>query len=138
MGYNTISKYPRVDYICIDEPEVRLDTKDKRSEVTELIPKVVKKLSCKKMVVTRGRNGCMAYSNNNVTNIPAFSEEVLDTMGAGDAFLSITSPLVAKDVPMEIVGFVGNAVGALACTIIGNKQPIDKVSLYKFITSLMK
>ncbi|MDD2778150.1 MAG: PfkB family carbohydrate kinase [Methanocellales archaeon] len=138
MGYNTISKYPRADYICIDEPEIRLDSKDKSSEVTELIPKVAKKLSCKKMVLTRGRNGCIAYSNNNITSIPAFSEEVLDTMGAGDALLSITSPLVANDVPMEIVGFVGNAVGAMACMIIGNKQSIDKVSLYKFITSLMK
>ena len=29
MGYNTISKYPRADYICIDEPEIRLDARNK-------------------------------------------------------------------------------------------------------------
>ena len=79
------------------------------------------------------------YSSFNFSiNIPVFSENVLDTMGAGDAFLSITTPLVAVGAPMEVVGFVGNAVGAMAVTIIGNKEPIDKASLFKYITSIMK
>ncbi len=138
MGYNTISKYPRADYICIDEPEIRLECKDKKGDVIGLCPKISKKLSCKKIIITQGEKGCAAYFNNNITNIPAFSDKILDRMGAGDAFFSITSPLVANNAPMEIVGFVGNAVGAIACTIIGNKEPVDKVSLYKYIASLLK
>lgn len=138
MGFNTISKYPKADYICIDEPELRFDTRDRRGDLQDLIFEVSKKLSCKNMITTRGTEGCMVYSDSNVISIPAFSDKVIDTMGAGDAFLSITAPLVANKVPIEVVGFVGNAVGALKCMTVGNKEPIDKVSLYKYITSLMK
>jgi sugar/nucleoside kinase (ribokinase family) len=103
-----------------------------------LISKVSKKLSCKNMIITRGTKGCIVYSDSNIIPTPAFSDKVIDTMGAGDAFLSITAPLVANKAPMDVVGFIGNAVGALACTIVGNKEPVDKISLYRYITSLMK
>jgi len=138
MGYNTVTKYPKADFICIDEPEIRLDRRDKEGDLNNLINKVSEKLSCKNIIVTRGINGCLCYSDNTFFNIPAFSEKVVDTMGAGDAFLSITSPLVALGIPIELAGFVGNVVGSLAVTIIGNKKPIDKVSLFKSITSVLK
>ncbi len=138
MGYNTISKYSRADYVCIDEPEIRLEGKNKYGELSGIIEKTAEKLSAKKTIVTWGINGCYCYSGKTLFRVPAFSETVLDTMGAGDAFLSITAPLAAKGVPMDIVGFVGNAVGALKVKRIGNKEPIDKVSLYKYIDSLLK
>ena len=143
MGFNTISKYPSADYICIDEPEIRFDSRDKSGDVKELIYNVSSKLSCKNTIITRGIKGCMVHlrdndSNGEIISIPAFSEKVIDTMGAGDAFLAITSPLVAKKTPMEVVGFIGNCVGSLAVTIIGNKEPIKKSTLAKYITSLMK
>jgi bifunctional ADP-heptose synthase (sugar kinase/adenylyltransferase) len=138
MGFNTISKYSNADYICIDEPEIRFDTRERFAHVEDLIIGVTKKLSCGKMILTRGTEGCIVYSYDDFVSIPAFSERVIDTMGAGDAFISITSPLVANKTPMNIVGFVGNAVGALKCMYVGNKEPIEKATLYKYITSLMK
>ncbi len=138
MGFNTISKYSKADYICIDEPEIRFDARDRYARVEDLIISVTKKLACEKMILTRGTEGCMVYSHDDSISIPAFSERVIDTMGAGDAFISITSPLVANNVSMDIVGFIGNAVGALKCMSIGNKEPIDKPTLYKYITSLMR
>lgn len=138
MGYNTISKYPHANYICIDEPEIRLDAKNKEEELNIIISNLSKKLLCDKITITRGIQGCLVYSNNNFNQIPAFSGKVLDSMGAGDAFLSVTTPLVSINTPMEVVGFIGNAVGAMAVTIIGNKQPIDKISLVKYITTIMK
>lgn len=143
MGFNTISKYPRADYICIDEPEIRYNNRDKSGDIQQLIFNVSKKLSCKNTVITRGINGCMVHhtsddSHGDIISIPAFSEKVIDTMGAGDAFLAITSPLVAKKSPMKLVGFIGNCVGSLAVTITGNKESIQKALLYKYITSLLK
>ena len=137
MGYNVISKYPKADCICLDERELRLECLNKKSEITELLPDVAKKVSCNKILVTQGSQGCIIFSSNSIKKIPAFSNHVVDTMGAGDAFLSITSPLIALNVPMEIVGFIGNAIGALKVKIIGNKESIGKVALYKYIKSLM-
>jgi hypothetical protein len=39
---------------------------------------------------------------------------------------------------MDVVGFVGNAVGALAVQIVGNRFPVEPVPLYRFITTLLK
>jgi hypothetical protein len=39
---------------------------------------------------------------------------------------------------MDMVGFVGNAVGALAVRIICKRESVEPVPLYKFITALLK
>ena len=70
--------------------------------------------------------------------IPALTNSVVDTMGAGDAFLAITSPLVAVGLPMELVGLVGNVVGALKVGYVGHRQSVEKVTLVKALTSLLK
>jgi len=39
---------------------------------------------------------------------------------------------------MEVVGFIGNAVGAQAVAIMANRQAIERKPLYGYIESLMK
>ena len=70
--------------------------------------------------------------------VPAFTRQVVDTVGAGDAFLSVTAPLVQSDVPMELVGLIGNAVGAMKVGIVGHRQSVQRVPLMKFLTALLK
>ncbi len=138
MGYNVITKYPKIDYICTDEREVRLACLDKNSDLSDLIPELAKKTSCSRIIGTQGAEGCIVFSGNEEKRVPALTEIVVDTMGAGDAFFSLTAPLVALNAPIEVSGFVGNAVGALKVKTIGNKESIDKVALCKYINSLMK
>ena len=33
LGYHMISKYPRADYVCVAESEIRLETRDRRGDV---------------------------------------------------------------------------------------------------------
>ena len=136
-GYNTVSKYPRADYICIDEPEVRLDAQDKETPLEEIINNLSTRLDCNNISITKGVRGCLTYSNGKFYNIPVLSGKVVDNMGAGDAFLSVTTPLVSIGTPMDIVGFIGNAIGAMAVTIVGNKESIDKSSLSKYIRTVI-
>ena len=70
--------------------------------------------------------------------IPAFTRTVVDTIGAGDAFLAVTSPLVAAGTPLDMAGFIGNAVGALKVGIVGHRSSVEKPQLVKYITSLLK
>ncbi len=138
MGFNTISKYPKVDFVSIAEPEIRLDNREMRSDIRNIALRTIDKLSCKNMIITRGKNGCLCYdSNDGFVEAPAFSVKMVDRIGAGDAVLSITAPLVASGAPMEVVGFLGNVVGAEACAIMGNKTSIEPSSLFRHITSLM-
>ena len=70
--------------------------------------------------------------------IPAFTKTVVDTMGAGDAFLSVTSPLISGKVPIDLVGFIGNAVGALKVGIVSDRASVEKPALIKYISALLK
>ena len=68
----------------------------------------------------------------------AFTQQVVDTVGAGDAFLSVTSPLAAIGVDIETLGLIGNAVGALKVGIVGHRNSVEKVPLMKYLTALLK
>lgn len=139
LGFNLITKFPRADYICIDEPEIRLACHDRLSNLEKLIIKISKQLDCNKVIVTRGHRGSLAYSRSDgFTQIPIFSKEVVDRIGAGDAYFSITAPCVFKNNPMEVAGFIGNAVGAMKVLIVGNRSSVEPVPLFKYITTLLK
>jgi rfaE bifunctional protein nucleotidyltransferase chain/domain len=138
-GFNLITKYPRADYICIDEPEIRLACHDKFGKLEDLIIRIAKKLNCNRIAVTHGHHGSLTYATEDgFFEIPVLSDEVVDRVGAGDAYLSITSPCVADGNPMEMVGFIGNAVGALKVRIVCNRASVEPTPLFKFITALLK
>jgi sugar/nucleoside kinase (ribokinase family) len=63
---------------------------------------------------------------------------VVDTVGAGHAFLAVTSPLVAAGGSIHNIGFIGNVVGALKVEIVGHRCSIEKPALIKGITNLLK
>lgn len=140
MGYNLITRYPSADYVCIDAPEARLAVTDKISPIEEVITKQLpKKIKCKKFVITHGKHGCVTYEPGDVVHtIPAVTKSVVDTVGAGDAFLAVTSPLVATGAPLSEIGFIGNIVGALKVAIVGHQRSVEKVDVMKAITALVK
>ena len=139
-GYNLITKYPRADYICIDAPEARLAATDKFSEIAAVIEQGLHgKIDCDKMIITHGSFGCYPFSaKTGVSRVPAFTKTVVDTVGAGDAFLTITAPLVAAGGEIEDVAFIGNAAGAIKVGIVGHRSSVEKAPLVKFVTALLK
>ena len=138
-GYNTIAKYPRADYVCIDAPEARLAARDRVSKIGDVAHEIGEQIDCPKIIVTHGRHGCVTLERGGVAHtIPALAGKVIDTMGAGDAFLAITAPLVAAGGVLKQVGFIGNVAGALKVEIVGHRKAIEKAPLTKAITALLK
>jgi rfaE bifunctional protein kinase chain/domain/rfaE bifunctional protein nucleotidyltransferase chain/domain len=139
LGFNTISKYHRADYICISERELRLDVRSQRATLHGIVQKVAERLSCQRATITRGREGCLSYSQEEgFFEIPAFTSRIVDRVGAGDAVFAVTSLCVAQQAPMEIVGFIGNAVGAQSVVTVGHRKPIEREPLLGCIESLLK
>lgn len=139
-GFNLISRYPKADYICIDEPEARLAVHDKTSSVSEIIEHgLPKQIDCDRIIVTQGKHGCLAYEQDgNLTRVPALTSTIVDTVGAGDAFFVVTAPLAALGVPMPYIGFLGNAAGAMKVGVVGHRSSVDRASYIKFLTALLK
>lgn len=139
MGYNTLSRYLRADYICLAENEVRLEARDRRGDLKKIILDISKKFRCPKIVVTRGSKGCLCYDQDEgFVEVPALAGQVIDRMGAGDAFFSLTMLCAAQKAPLEVLGFIGNAAGAQAVATVGHRRFIEQASLFKQIESLLK
>jgi rfaE bifunctional protein nucleotidyltransferase chain/domain len=139
LGYQTITRYPRADYLSLADGEVRLEARDRGGDLREILQDVSRKVLCPHAVVTRGKQGCLCYSEGEgFVSAPALAGQVVDRMGAGDAFLALTALYVAQGAPMEVVGFVGNAVGAQAVATVGHRNSIQRASLVKYIESLLK
>jgi sugar/nucleoside kinase (ribokinase family) len=138
-GFNTISKYPRADFVSIGEPEVRLDTRQAGGDLQAMSEVIARKILSKNFLVTRGSAGCLIYDRDQgFCKLPAFAIRVVDRVGAGDAVLSITAPCSALGAPPLVLGFIANVVGAEACTILGHRSFIEPGSLSNHIRSLLQ
>jgi len=139
IGYNLVTKFSRADYICIDEQELRIACHDKSSNLEHLTLKIMQELKCRKAIITKGHRGCLTYSKEEgFTHIPIFSKEIVDRIGAGGALFSITAPVVFKNVPMDVAGVIGNAVGAMKVLTVGNRISVEPPPLFKYIVALLK
>lgn len=138
-GYNLITKYKNPYFVCLDEPEVRLAAQERHENIEDIAKKIKDAQNAVHLIVTLGKRGSVGITRNNEINrTPIFSTKVVDTVGAGDAFFAFTSPCFVHDMPLDMVSFIGNAVGALAVQIVGNKKPVEKYELLEFIHSILK
>lgn len=139
FGFHVATKYPRADYVCIDEAEMRMALRDKDAPVEELIEALTKRLSARAVTVTRGHHGSLTcLSDGTRVSVPILSRQVVDTVGAGDAYLSITAPCVRMGLPPELVGFLGNVAGGVAVRIVGNKESVGPDTIIPFIRTLLE
>ncbi|AMV25609.1 Bifunctional protein HldE [Gemmata sp. SH-PL17] len=139
FGYHTASKYPRADYVCITEGELRLDSRDRRGDLRHMIDALVRRTGCGAVSVTRGARGCLCYSpTDGFTEVPAFAGKIVDRVGAGDAFLTLAAPCVVQGAPVEVAGFLGNVAGAQAVATVCNRSPIERDSLVRYVRHLLK
>ncbi|MCX5713061.1 MAG: PfkB family carbohydrate kinase, partial [Candidatus Omnitrophica bacterium] len=139
MGFNFITRYLDVDYAALDELEIRYAAGERAAELSRLMRGVSRKINCRNLIVTRGNHGALSLSKDmGLISAPALATDVVDPIGAGDAFFAFTAPLMAMRLPQDLVTLIGNAVGALAVKIICNRDPVDPVDLKKFITTILK
>lgn len=138
-GFHTVTRYPHADFACLAEHEIRLEMRSVTGKLLPMVKQLAEKLNTRQFIVTRGRRGCMVWSEGEgLVEVPSFATRTVDRVGAGDAFFSVTSMASAMGVPNEPLGFIGNLVGSLAVEVIGNQKAIDKLSVKKYATSLMK
>jgi len=139
MGFHVVTRYPRADYVCIDEEESRLACRDRTAPAQDLVLQLQNETQCSIITVTRGHHGSMTYTpEGGIVEVPVLSREVVDTVGAGDAYLAVTAPCAALGYPPELIGFIGNSVGAIAVRILGNQQPVAPEALFDQIRTFLK
>lgn len=139
-GFNLITKYPTAHYVCLDDIEARLVMRSKYEDIGETIQRMFfEKLYFSAIAVTQGKKGSVGMTLDfALANVPALTNTVTDTMGAGDAFFALTAPLVKAGATMAEVCFLGNAAGALKVGIVGHRESVERIPLFKFIQAVLK
>lgn len=138
VGYNLITRYDDPDYVCLDESELRLSAQEKHADIEQVAKKIAGAVKADCLIVTLGKKGSFGVNHNSINRTPIFSHKVVDTVGAGDAFFAYTAPCYAKGVPLDMLSFIGNAVGAIAVQIVCNKKSVEKFELLEFINAILK
>lgn len=139
MGHHTISKYPRADYVCLADQELRLECRSRSGDLHAMLQDVARSLETRRIVVTRGKFGCLCLEGNeDYHEAPALATQVVDRVGAGDAFLAMTSLCAVQEAPMEVLAFLGNVAGAEAVATVGNREALEMLPFCRHVESLLK
>ena len=138
MGFNSLTAYRSADYVCVNELELRVASRDRFGPVDLLGEPLRKQLNAGLLTATLGAEGSATWDEHILRRTPAFLTEVIDTIGAGDAFFSIAALAAASKMEPELVAFLGNAAGALASRIVGNRESVELPALSKYVTTLLK
>ncbi len=134
FGFNPYTKHKEFNYLSIDLKEARVAFHDRSSDAKTLF----KKISAPNVSMTLGAQGALYKAYALASKAPAFTDNIVDTTGAGDAYYAITSLLVRAGAPPDMVPFVGNVFAGLKTKIIGNKKAVTKAQLFKAIDAILK
>ena len=132
-GYNVISRqYSKADSFSLDESEIKLSCGIKKPDFTKELVKLKSALGAKYSWLTRGSVETIGIGvEEKESRCPPFEKEVVDPVGAGDAFCTIASLAAAKGLPVDISTYLAQMAGAQAVRIIGNSEAIKKGDLLK-------
>jgi bifunctional ADP-heptose synthase (sugar kinase/adenylyltransferase) len=135
-GLNVITKYHRADAFALDQGELKLAFPEYATDEETALKALSGHLNGNGWL-TRGAKGAYEVHNGTIADCPAFTLNVKDTIGAGDAFFATSGIFVAAGAPTEIGTFIGNIGGALGANIVGNKESVEKVNVLKYASTLM-
>ena len=85
------------------------------------------------VAITLGTDGCLIAGPKEKVHVPAFKVEVVDTTGAGDAFMGGLSYGLLQGWDLARVATFANACAALCCTKVGARAMSKLAEVVAFI-----
>ena len=139
-GHHVITRYPRADFAAINEPELRLAAHNRQDTLELLAETIGQQITSDHIAITRGTEGVILKDRKlgAIHYVPALSTKVLDRIGAGDAFLALAGLCLGGRLPSEVAAYVGSVSAALDVQIVGNRESVNSIGLFKYITTLLK
>ena len=140
IGYHSLRNYKNLNFVIINEKELRQEFRDRYGDLKILIKKLCKVHKFKDLIVTRGSLGAILYNykKNSFYYCPAFADKVIDKVGSGDTMLSQSSITLTKSKNRNLSLLLGSIAAAESVKNFGNKKSISKSSFLKSIFHILK
>lgn len=128
--------YKNVDYLILNETEVeQLSLEKPHTDIGIYnIYKFFTGYGVKNIIITLGSEGACYLDGEDIYTMPAKDIDVVDTTGAGDAFLGGFVTAMANDIPLQESVVYANYAAALACSVEG---ALDSMPKKAYIISLI-
>jgi rfaE bifunctional protein nucleotidyltransferase chain/domain len=123
FGFNLPSKYPRAEYYCMNRSEAQLLIGEKLNP-TDLIAEVKDRLITAQVSVTLGEDGAMMLNDDVLESMKALSKHVVDAIGCGDAYFSLSALALAMGFNQYDALLLGSIGGALMSMRRGNEAAV--------------
>src|SRR5439155_8867719 len=138
-GFNIISRqYQRADAFTLDEQELMLASGRRQLDFQAELESLGKHLRSGYGWLTRGAMETIGIVAGQLPCLcPPLEYEVVDTIGAGDAFFSVAALAAVRKLPISLATFLGQLAGAQAVKVVGNARPISKPILVQGGMSLL-
>jgi rfaE bifunctional protein nucleotidyltransferase chain/domain len=137
-GYNTISKYPRADFVTMNGAELQLELRKRNPDYKQIVPELVASMSATYAIVTLGGDGLMVFDNQGgYEKVPALAGKLVDKVGAGDAVFAMASLLAKVGAPLKVIGFLANLVAAHEVSQLGHEKSLTQADLRKHAKSIL-
>lgn len=135
IGFHTLKNYKNIDFVIINEKELRHELRNRNVDLKKLIKDFTKKQNIKDLIVTRGSSGAILYNkrNNFFHYCPAFSNKVLDKVGSGDAMLTQSALALFANENKDLCLYLGSIAASEIIKDFGNKNFIQKKIFLKSI-----
>ncbi len=138
QGFDTAA-LPTVDVLIVNEAEALAVAQ--RLHLSETDPENIARIidargtAC---VVTLGARGVVGWWSGVRRSVPAFRVDVVDTVGAGDAFCGAFAAALSRGYGFTGALARGAAAGALACTAAGARAGVPDVAAIENLASVFQ
>ncbi len=140
IGSQNIQKFNKSFLVTLNETELRHEMRNKNLPVKILMKNFSKKLSCKFILVTMGKNGSYLYNQKSKKFFfcPGFANSIVDKTGAGDSMIPIVSMGLKNGLDEELSLFMGSLIAAEKIKYVANEKFMTKESLIDIAETMLK
>ncbi len=137
-GSHNLSKFKKVNTLCVNESELRFELRDKKSDIESLVNKFKKQVIFDNIIITQGKNGSTLFTRNNQKfNCPAFDLKPVDAVGSGDTLFTFISVSLASGINPELALFFASVAAAFSTQKIGNDYKLNYSEFEKNIKKII-
>ena len=140
LGYHGLQKYKNLDFIIINESELRHELRSRHENIKNLMTKLAFEKNIKYLTVTSGKNGAFLYQKKKKKfyYCPAFATKLVDKIGSGDTMLAVMSLCLKEGLDEELSLFLGSLAAAHSVENFANKSFFTYEDLLKSLQHIMK
>lgn len=136
FGFNRVSKWKKHKKkgVCIDlrEASLQMNKKIKKATDDHILELYNYELNTETLFVTTGAQGSVYTDGKKVLRQSSFPSQIVDTIGAGDAFFAFSCLLHQTSLPDKDYLAIPSLAASLTTTWLCNEKSVTKTSLKEY------